>query len=108
MRVELDVFSGRPNPSWEADETCRREIERIEDGLAAAAGIAPPPLGYRGFRYRIGGEERRAYGGRISRAGRTLADPGRTIERLLLASAPPALADVAARIAPLLDAPAGA
>lgn len=108
MRVELDLFSGRPNPVWEADEACRHEIERIEKRLAraAAAAGAPPPLGYRGFLYRIGTEEHRAHDGRISLGNRTLADPERSIERLLLRSAPADLASITARVAPLLETPA--
>ena len=102
------MFSGRPNPRWTADEAYRREVEQIEAGLAAAEAITPPPLGYRGFLYWIGGEERRAYCGRISRDAESLADPGRAIERLLLSTAPSALGAVMARVASLLEAPPAA
>ena len=50
MRVELDVFSGRPNPWWElADE----EATAIAALLKDLPSAAPPPsesgLGFRGF-----------------------------------------------------------
>ena len=105
MLVELDIFSGRPNPRWEVDEPVRRELKRLESGLGAAAGPprAPPGLGYRGFLYRLDGGRRRAFLGRIDREGAALDDPGRAIERLLLRSLPEDLAPLADEIAPLLS-----
>jgi hypothetical protein len=52
MRVELDIFSGRPNPSWEiggADEAELRSL--VQDLPSSGAGGSPqlPGLGYRGF-----------------------------------------------------------
>ncbi len=50
--VTLDVFSGRPNPSWELEGNTLSEVTaRVRDlagGSSAAA--AQPVLGYRGFR----------------------------------------------------------
>ncbi len=52
MTVELDVFSGRPNPRWELTEQERQRVEKLlsgppeeaDPGTGAKAG-----LGYRGF-----------------------------------------------------------
>lgn len=56
LRVELNVFSGRPNPSWalEADEAAQL-FDRIRR-LILGGEAAPPKLGYRGFTvYRMEG-----------------------------------------------------
>ena len=50
MKVELDVFSGRPNPTWrlsseESDELARR----LKDLRPLDQAPAEPGLGYRGF-----------------------------------------------------------
>jgi hypothetical protein len=50
MRVELDVFSGRPNPSWQLSPD---EIAGLNTRLAGLPRcdqpIPDPVLGYRGF-----------------------------------------------------------
>lgn len=51
MRVELDVFSGRPNPGWELTAAEAAELARRLAGLApSATGPAEPGLGFRGYR----------------------------------------------------------
>lgn len=51
MRIELDVFSGRPNPGWMLTEAEAAELEAMMASLPVA--VAPPPpfdgLGYRGI-----------------------------------------------------------
>lgn len=51
MLVELDVFSGRPNPEWTLTAAEAAKLEVITTSLPVAA--APPPsfegLGYRGI-----------------------------------------------------------
>jgi hypothetical protein len=53
MRVELDIFSGRPNPAWELTEAESAEFLRRFRALPGApAGQAVPDegkLGYRGL-----------------------------------------------------------
>lgn len=89
MRVELDMFSGRPNPSWDAPAATGRELAKFERNLVPSrAAPEPPALGYRGFVYGEGRNARRAFGGALTRAGQTFEDPGRRIERLLLATMP--------------------
>jgi hypothetical protein len=49
MTVELDVYSGRPNPTWtlSADEAV--EITGLLENLPSAAAAGEEGLGYRGF-----------------------------------------------------------
>ena len=48
--VTLDVFSGRPNPSWSLSPDEAQELTRRLQGLPPAHGPAPEgDLGYRGF-----------------------------------------------------------
>ena len=50
MKVTLDVFSGRPNPSWELpDHDADSVVERFAARATPAALAAPPRLGYRGY-----------------------------------------------------------
>ncbi len=50
MRVELDIFSGRPNPEWELQEHEVAELESIIKRSSPSQGkVDPPGLGYRGF-----------------------------------------------------------
>jgi hypothetical protein len=94
MLVELDIFSGRPNPRWELDEPASREVRRRASGLTPATAQLPEPpgLGYRGFVYADPAGPARVYRGYLQVAGRVLADPTFEIERLLLEHLPPELA----------------
>jgi hypothetical protein len=48
--VELDVYSGRPNPSWQLNANEVNELEDRLNGLAESAAVEiPNHLGYRGF-----------------------------------------------------------
>lgn len=50
VAVELDIFSGRPNPSWILDQQDGAELNRRIAGLPASdREVQPPGLGYRGF-----------------------------------------------------------
>ncbi len=88
MLVELDVFSGRPNPRWQltGDEAARlaRLLEILEPAKADPS-TQPPGLGYRGFRFEdSAGSTWLAYGGFVRSPQAILADPNRSVERLLL------------------------
>ena len=93
MLVELDVFSGRPNPRWELDEPAADELRWLMRRLTATAVTPPEPpgLGYRGFVFTDDGREFRAYDGYVTGSGVLLADPARSVERFLLAQLPPEL-----------------
>ncbi len=94
MRVELDIFSGRPNPAWELDARTAATFATLLGSRPAttAATIEAPALGYRGFRYRSGSIAGRAYRGSItidgSIAGTRFADPSCEIEHFLLMQLP--------------------
>ena len=48
--MELDIFSGRPNPEWELQEHEAAELESIIERSTPWQGkVDPPGLGYRGF-----------------------------------------------------------
>jgi hypothetical protein len=50
--VTMDVYSGRPNPTWVVDDDKVADLQRMA-GAAAAASLGPlPMLGYRGFHVR--------------------------------------------------------
>jgi hypothetical protein len=99
--VELDIFSGRPNPGWELDEQAVDELRSLHAALPASAEQvpAPPGLGYRGFRYTLDGNQWRAWRGRIVGAQQVLDDRDRHIESFLLSRLPPTHADLRERLA---------
>ncbi len=56
ITVELDIFSGRPNPVWQLTKAEEKELmDRLHDvpSLAAPRGRVTPKLGYRGFVIRM-------------------------------------------------------
>ncbi|MCE7002417.1 hypothetical protein LWC34_06160 [Kibdelosporangium philippinense] len=97
-RVELDIFSGRPNPTWSlsAADTA------ILNGKLAALPPATPsplanPLGYRGFIVRLKQATVTVQNGTVwTKRGSELAhhrDPDRAVERWLLNTGRPFLDD---------------
>ena len=101
MIVELDVFSGRPNPRWHLDEDQAAEVAELLRRLAPAptGRVEPPALGYRGFLYSLEGATWRAWAGFVIADDRVLMDPARSTERRLLESLPAEYADLRARVA---------
>jgi len=97
LRIELDMFSGRPNPEWTLTPTQGAEL----DGIAASLPVmaAPPPpfdgLGYRGI---VATDPARPGWSLVAfhdtvhlgTAGgiEVRTDPGATVERWLLGTAP--------------------
>jgi len=98
LQVELDIFSGRPNPVWELTAPQATEfmarfqmLQSIEKPPSGANG-----LGYRGFVVRPaagvlnGFDEVRVYRGvAVAREGnraKAFTDPERVLERQLLSS----------------------
>jgi hypothetical protein len=98
--VELDIFSGVPNPTWNLSEA---DTTLFLQKISALPGAAPKqlanPLGYRGFivTLRQGTEDiqARIQQGTVelTRGGATTyrADRGRELERWLLNSGRPVL-----------------
>lgn len=90
MFVELDAFSGRPNPRWQLDAKDTEELLRLQGRLDVFAGhpVEPPGLGYRGFTYRDATGACRAYKGEVFTSEGVLADPSYSVERFLLERVP--------------------
>jgi hypothetical protein len=66
MEIELDVFSGRPNPTWTASPDRAASFSRGLSSLPnAPARPEPDRLGYRGFIIRQGGLTARVYDGHV-------------------------------------------
>jgi hypothetical protein len=92
--VEVDLFSGRPNPTWSlTPEEVAHLVGSVDELAPAAAREAPGWLGYRGLRFRLFSQGREIASAesfdehlsRLDAAGiRHLADPGRKVERWLL------------------------
>ncbi len=93
MNVELDAFSGRPNPRWELSAEQASEYQTRFGALrpAASPSTGGDGLGYRGFIVRANGEEARFYRGIavVHHSGRqeVFADPSRALEHWLLETA---------------------
>ena len=90
MLVELDVFSGRPNPRWELDEQRSHELRQLERRLTPAGQAAPEPpgLGYRGFVLSDARGHVRAYRGYVKTPRTVLEDPSLSVEKYLLEQLP--------------------
>lgn len=105
MIVEIDLFSGRPNPRWQVDEGVRGQVLAVEVQLkpAVRGDMELPGLGYRGFIYEDGGVMRRAFAGMLERDSVVYKDPTNAMERLLLESMPVDLVGVRKRVLGLLS-----
>lgn len=93
-RVELDVFSGRPNPAWDLNASQVAQFAGLLAALPEAPAAAPPgQLGYRGFIVQLSDPATtvQVYDATVwVTAGAETAhraDQGRALERWLLATA---------------------
>jgi hypothetical protein len=86
--VELDIFSGRPNPTWIlTDAETESVVERLDGAPRLSATDMPGHLGYRGFVVRV-------TQGSDTRVTRIPANSGdRELERWLLNTGKPHLAN---------------
>jgi hypothetical protein len=97
--VVLDIFSGRPSPSWSLTAAQAEELVRLLESLPAdeskGGADQAPGLGYRGFTIQGRGARIAAFRGRVSvhsdGAERRLSDPERNVERWLLGTGEPSL-----------------
>ena len=79
-RIELDIFSGRPNPSWTITSLEADTLAALLADLSAAVAPAEVALGYRGFL--VGADVRsspetgltRVFSGAVSRGKLHFAD----------------------------------
>jgi hypothetical protein len=93
--ASVDLFSGRPNPTWVVPAGLAQELVELCSGLppTAAPPGGPPALGYRGCALRApDGRVWRAQGGVVCVPGaprsQVRRDDGRVWERRLLGTAP--------------------
>ncbi len=98
MRVELDVYSGRPNPRWElTDQQAAELLKRLEAAQPVPGDSTSfDGLGYRGFVVKAEGggmggfEEIRVFQGKvvgIRKSGTVVfQDPQHSVEAWLLES----------------------
>lgn len=94
VRVTLGIYSGRADPAWTLTDAEAASLAAALDGLPGAVGEPPAGgLGYHGFTIDRLGAVVVAYQGAVAPLGEGerayLADPGRTIERLLVETARP-------------------
>lgn len=99
MRAELDLFSGRPNPSWELSaEEIAELVKRLETLPEAKEGTIRDRLGYRGIVLTARADDLVGFTSLVVSAGVVLArgsdgserlfvDRGRALERWLLKTA---------------------
>ena len=89
-RVEIDIFSGRPNPSFELDQAATAQLLQLLDDTQRGAGAAPRDgLGFRGFVVRIAGRpDIRVSGAAVVSGAQELTDASRAVERFLLSRMP--------------------
>jgi len=97
--VELDIFSGRPNPTWELSTADTATLTEMIGSLPSSPPAdLPTPLGYRGFLMTLDEPESgsvtriRACQGIVEYQGREIkyyTDPGKQVERWLMGTARP-------------------
>lgn len=108
IEVELDIFSGRRNPTWVLEREQEAEfltlLKIIQSRPAESAQTAPkaPPLGYRGFNIRSAGHQElpellKVYGGAVCQDDKTYPDVDRELEKWLLGAASPFVSDAVTR-----------
>ncbi|RMB12397.1 hypothetical protein BXY39_0893 [Eilatimonas milleporae] len=90
VTVTADLYSGRPNPSWDVTGDT---AERVAGALRALPpggdpAVRPPGLGYRGMRAEIvsgdGTDVWCLYGGTARHGDGLFTDRGRAAERMLI------------------------
>ena len=73
--LELDMYSGRPNPVWQLTAAEVSELEARFADLRASSASTPEHLGYRGFILRArSGQDIRVYAGSIFVENKVYAD----------------------------------
>lgn len=96
IRIELDMFSGRPNPVWTLTAAEAAELEAMTASLPVVAAPAPPfdGLGYRGIVARNPADSgwslvafRDTVRIRTLEGSEVRADPDARVERWLLGTA---------------------
>jgi hypothetical protein len=107
ISAELDVFSGRPNPTWNLADAQVRELLGMLRTAQTSRGERPSGaegLGYRGLILNIVSDSHveicRVSNGLIEIDGRFLSDAGRRIEAFVIRTLPD---DMQKQFAPILS-----
>jgi len=90
VEVELDIFSGRPNPKWTLEPRLEAELcDKLDSLLSDTRGSFPEPpgLGYRGFLIGMETGTIRVYRGTVQIGDEVKEDPARALEKWLLETA---------------------
>jgi hypothetical protein len=96
IKVELDIFSGRPNPSWELRDGQAQTLLNMLAGIRRSSAErrfrSPPDLGYRGLYLRIGADSQpstwHVFDGNLEHDGQFFDDSARTVEAYVFRSMP--------------------
>jgi hypothetical protein len=106
VRIEVDVFSGRENPSWELSEKNARELVSLlrEKNERLNGSPSPESLGFRGFRIVVKENEHEqrfhTSGSAIESQGVRLLDRGNQVTKFILATMPSELKEEFADVLP--------
>jgi len=98
-QVEIDVFSGRPNPTWEFGHQDLAALLNLLEKTRKVKTTADTAdgLGFRGFKvsFTSRGTRRELHvnGNSVTDGPQRFSDDQKTIERFLLAKMPPELHD---------------
>ena len=106
LKIEVDMFSGRPNPVLELRGSRARHLQDLIEQKRQQLhnGEADDPLGFRGFIIRLEGTGREAYrvkGEVVQIGGRAFLDPNRDTQNYILSILPK---ETKAMLVPLLNA----
>ncbi|GHG78827.1 hypothetical protein GCM10018779_59160 [Streptomyces griseocarneus] len=106
MLVEVDLFSGRPNPRWRLGPRAAEEFRTLTAGLPPAGPVARPPspgLGYRGFTVTDADRVIHVFAGRVTEGTTSRTDPDRSLEHWLLTRLPSSLRHLHSVVAEALE-----
>jgi hypothetical protein len=103
--IQIDVFSGRPNPSWTLGDASARELlSKLKSTGITTPVPMPDGLGFRGFRVTVsdGSRDREfhVFGSRIQEGRQSYLDRDRSVERFVVSTIPVDLKKVFADILP--------
>jgi hypothetical protein len=111
INVELDIFSGRSNPSWELREvqaeTLLHMLDEARQAGRARGSCSAPDLGYRGLYLNIQAASKyttwHVFEDCLENDGQFFDDSTRKIETYVLRSMPPQLSKDLANILPQIN-----
>jgi hypothetical protein len=88
-RVEIDIFSGRPNPSFQLDQAATARLLQLLDNIQRGAAAPRDGLGFRGFVVSIEGHpDIRVSGTAVVSGTDEFTDSSRAVERFLVSKMP--------------------